>query len=696
MNRREFVSVVAAQAASGAAREQSYASAFPDMLLDYLTRQLNERAAYWDGERARINTAAAIHERNRGVRRRMREMVHGFPERCPLAPRIAGGFERKGYRVENVLFQSRPDFWVTANLYLPSNSATKVPGIISPCGHYADARMNPEYQAAYINLVLAGFAVLAFDPVGQGERRHFWDPAVDPPEVGRATTEHSMVGQLLLLVGEDLTHYRIWDGMRAIDYLLSRPEIDPERIGCAGHSGGGTLTRFIAALDERVKVAVINEGGTSNRWPVRYEAGARVGPSDVEQNLFPGAAMGVDHVDMQVAIAPRPLLALIEDYNPAFNRAAEKIRERYQQLGAADRFATEEATDPHAWTVKLRQATTHWFSRWFFGRPGPAVEPDFAVEPQERLYCTPNGSIRHSRTGETLYSLLVKKTVALPPSANPDQVRADLRRLLDYRKPEGPLGVRRLVTTERKHYHIEKIEFLSEPGIYIPAWVFVPDKVPETTGRPARAVIYVNDGGKESHGGEFGAIEKMTLAGATVISIDVRGIGGTRPPHANPGDRGDSTHLFDVETAMAYMAWYLNRSLLGMRVQDVVRAVDYAFTRVDFPKEDFIVMGMGQGALWALFAAALDPRIPAVHCRGGLLSYRMLTDNDRYVHGANIMIRDVLLNLDLPQVAAAVAPRELTLAAPVDHMRRRVPLAIAERAWRVAVRAYQEAGVGGR
>src|SRR5205807_7141900 len=106
--------------------------------------------------------------------------------------------------------------------------------------------------------------------------------------------------------------YHVWDGMRAIDYLLSRPEVDPARIGCAGHSGGGTLTMFIAAMDERVACAVVNEGGTQNRWPLSYPPNSPVGPSDVEQNIFPAAIYDIDHVDLHAAVAPRPLLSTIE------------------------------------------------------------------------------------------------------------------------------------------------------------------------------------------------------------------------------------------------------------------------------------------------------------------------------------------------------------------------------------------------
>lgn len=666
MRRRQFpLTLLAPLAARAARQETSYAAQFPDMLVQHLAGKINTYTATRDAERARISTPSDIHARNRYVRQAMTSMIHGLPQRTPLAPAVTGSFARKGYRVENVMFQSRPDFWVTGNLYIPTTAPGPFPGIISPCGHYNDARMEPEYQAAYINLVLAGFVVLAYDPIGQGERRQYWNPATGITEVGGPTTEHSMVGQLLLMVGEDLTHYRVWDGMRAIDYLLTRPEVDPKRIGCTGHSGGGTLTRFIAALDERVQVAVINEGGTADRWPLHLAPEARLGPSDVEQNLFPGAKLGVDHVDMQIAVAPRPLLVLIEDFFPRFNEAVERIEQRYRQLGVPERFAAEQATDPHSWTPKLRLATTRWFSRWFYGKPGPDREPDFDTEPLERLFCTPNGSLRYSRRGHTIYDLLHQKLVALPPkSALTKQKLSDLLSL-----PTRPteLGVRLLTVTERKGYNIEKLEFLSEPGIYIPTWVFLPPQ-PAASGP---ALLWVDERGKEAEGVEFKRLEKLTRAGRIVVAVDVRGIGGTRPPHASASNRQDDfTHLFDVETAMTYLGWYAGVSLVGMRVFDVLRAVDYALSRPDIAPRGIEVTGRGAGAIWSLMAAALDPRIRAVTAERMLVSYKTLALTDRYTHNASIMLKDGLLHGDLPQIAALAAPRPVTLIEPVDAMKR--------------------------
>lgn len=634
------------------------------MLLAYLSKQLNALAAKWDAERAKIATAADVEARNRFVRDAVRKMIHGLPERNALNPVVVRTHQRDGYRIENVMFESRPDFRVTGNLYVPTTGRGPFPAIISPCGHYQLARMQPDYQAVYQNLVRNGFVVLAYDPIGQGERRQYWDPRTKRADIDDPVYEHSMPGQVLLLMGQDLTHYRVWDGMRAIDYLLTRPEVDGTRIGCAGHSGGGTLTMFISAIDERVKCAVINEGGTRHRWPMRVAPGGRFGPSDVEQNLFPAAIYGVDNCDLHAAIAPRPLLALIENYSPGFDRTAEHIRRRYEQLGAADKFATAEATDPHAYTVKLRLATTDWFSRWFLGHPGPKTEPEFRFETPETLYCTPNGSLRYSHQGQTIFSLIQKRGEELPPPRTAPPSADEIRRVLRIAPLSGPLAPRHLVTTGRKGYRVEKLEFLSEPGIYIPTWVFVPERK-----APGRAVLYASDAGKEAEGMEFGFLEQLARKGRTVIAIDVRGIGATAPPHSQDLDGKPYAHLFSVETAAAYMAWSMDRCLFGMRVQDVIRGVDYAMSRADADPSGVDLIGKGAGALWALYAAALDTRIRSVVAERGLTSYRSLTKTDRYLHSAGIFVRDVLLSFDLPDIVAAITDRRVELLAPVGPMK---------------------------
>lgn len=695
---------VAGRQSSVAVTARTYGEEYPDMLLSYLAKKTNALSAEWDQVRAKIRTAADLKARNQFVREKMVEMLGGLPERTPLNPMVTRVTERSGYRVENLMYQSRPNFWVTGNLYVPTSGAGPFPGIISPTGHSAIGRAYPVYQLTYIDLVKSGFVVLALDPIGQGERRQFWNPQTGQSEIGGPVTwEHDMPGHLLVLLGETLTQYRVWDGMRGIDYLLTRQEVDPKRIGCTGHSGGGTLTLFISAIDERVKCAALNEGGSGRRWPMVFGPGTPIGTGDIEQHFFPAAIYGIDLYDIRVAIAPRPQLLTIEYYSPEFNDSAQRLRACYELLGAPKGFATEEATDPHDMTLKLRLATADWFCRWFYNRPGPAAEAYISPEPTKTLYCTPDGSLRYSQQGDTIFSITLKKQATLPPHRKLPETRpevesyqretaAEIRDLLRIRKSDSPLGVRNLVTTPRRGYHIEKLEFLSEQGIYIPAWVFVPEQA--KAGAPA--VVYVDEAGKEEEGLEFGVLEKLARKGFSAVSVDVRGIGKTKPSHPDEEGYGSYHNLDNAETVMSYWAWEINESLFGMRVQDVIRSIDYVLGRPDVSHAGIRLIGKGRGALWSLFAAALDPRVLSVVCEKSLISYGSLTRADRYVYSADIFVPNILRHFDLPQVAACIADRPLVLLSPVDAMKSLVTMAAARESYQWTANTYEAMGAGAR
>ncbi|MGH9666820.1 MAG: alpha/beta hydrolase family protein, partial [Bryobacteraceae bacterium] len=430
-----------------------------------------------------------------------------------------------------------------------------------------------------------------------GERREYRGTAGSRSELGGPMTwDHSMPGHLLLLLGENLTQYRIWDATRALDYLLSLPQVDPQRIGCTGQSSGGLFTMFLSAIDSRIRCAAAHEGECRRSLPVEIRPETAIDPPDIDQHFFPSALWGIDLTDLHAAIAPRPLLVTNERCSPEFLDAVAVVGRRYRRAGASDRFSTASADDPHGMTMKLRMATVDWFSRWFYQRKGPPSEPDLALEPRENLYCTATGSIRESRQGDTLLSRIAKRQALLPPVLpEPSGDTAiegfrrstigQIRQLLHLRKETGTLGIRALVTTPRHGYRVEKVEFLSEPGIYLPVWVFVPENV--TSSVP---VLYVSDRGIESEGLEFGPVEALAKAGRIVAAVDVRGIGETQPPHPDAGGPNEFRHLDSVETAMSYMAWEMDESLFGMRVQDVRRSVDFLEQRT----------GAGDGGVHAI------------------------------------------------------------------------------------------------
>ena len=281
--------------------------------------------------------------------------------------------------------------------------------------------------------------------------------------------------------------------------------------------------------------------------------------------------------------------------------------------------------------------------------------------------------------------MIAKKSAQLPPRAEWESWRREFLPVLSdairYKPVKGPLGVRPLITTARKGYRVEKVEFLSEPGIYIPTWTFVPQR----RNAYGRAILYVNDTGVAEEGAdgmEFNILERLARKGYLVVAVEPRGTGLTTAQHfKEAAESHQFGFLFNVETAAAYMAWFMDQSLLGMRVLDVLRGVDYALGRQDVDKRGLAAVGVGRGATWLLFAAALDKRIQAAVCDRGLVSYKSLVQADHYRYAADMFLPGVLKRFDLPQVAAAIADRPLTLLAPVGPMKQTVALRDAEIAY---------------
>lgn len=680
ISRRELLASAAGLALTPKALRAEIVEPAPGMLPGYLAARLNAVAARWKQQIASIQSGDEASARNRFVRGKERELLGNWPQKTPLEARVVKSTERPGYRIENVMYQSRPDFWVTANLYVPTKGAGPYPGILALSGHYDPGRFYPDYQLAFRNLVENGFVVLAFDPIGQGERRHFWNPATNAPELGQmgrgsgATTEHSLAAHVLEPLGENINQYFVWDGMRSLDYLLSRPEVDPRRVGAAGHSGGGTATMYLGCLDERLQCVVVHEGGLGHQWPIDLQR-ARLEPADGEQNLFGAAMYGMDFVELSAAIAPRPLLISIENFNPAFIAAAEDVKRRYALLGVADKFTTVEAKAPHAWTKKLSLAGTDWFSRHFYDRPGPVEAPDHEPEAQEVLRCMPNGSLRYSGY-DTVFTYARKQTAALRPE-RPRDVPAALRRLLRLRKTDGAIATRDAGGG--------RTDILSEEGIALAAIV-------EPSGRRnSPAVVYLDDRGADA-ARESGLLARIAQSGRTAIAVDVRGMGRSKIPSTTVRT-GTYVQIFDGETWAAYSAWQLEDSLLGMRVADTLRAVDYALS-LSGGSGGVQLVGRGMGALLAVLATALDPRIAGAVCHGGMLSYATMSSAAGALLGADLIIRGVLKTFDLPDIAASIAARPLRLIDPVDAMKQPVEMPAVRETYRRTSEAYARSAAG--
>ena len=461
----------------------------------------------------RLSTVEDLAQRKAHFRQRMLNYLGGLPERTPLNARIVGVLEREGYKVEKVVFESQPHFYVTANLYLPKSGSPPYPAVLFPLGHERGAKANPVWQQMLGSLARKGFVALAWDPIGQGERVQFYDEDLRDSKVGNSTTEHTVVGIQCLLAGDHVARYTIWDGIRALDYLLSRAEVDPTRVAVTGNSGGGTHTAYLAALDDRIHVAAPSCYLTS--WRLMLQT---IGPQDAEQTFPFWLQDGFDYPDFLYAFAPKPYLILsaIRDFFPisgARQTYAEAERV-YSAIGAKEKLGMFEADDLHGYSKPRRLAAYRWLSRWLKGVEDN--EPEQEIEPAsaEDLWCTATGQVATSMGGETVFSLNKRRLEQLNAKGRLplEEVRRRVRGMSSFEPAPAPLPVRSYGTIARSDYHIEKLVYESEPGIMIPALLFVPDRA--NSKKPA--ALLVDGGGKTAATSQA---EQLVKSGLSLIHI---------------------------------------------------------------------------------------------------------------------------------------------------------------------------------
>src|SRR3954451_15556184 len=407
----------------------------------YLERCLVRLASEARERRQRVIQAIAtpqeVVSRQKTIVAELWKMLGDPPAKTALNARITGTLDRPGYRVEKLTFESRRRLFVTANLYVPS-APGRHPAILAPLGHSTNGNAWPSFQKLFSNLARKGYVVLAYDPFGQGERIEY--PGSRPGESlieGGGTGEHEYAGRRLVLLGANFGLFRAWDGIRGIDYLVTRPEVDPERIGCCGQSGGGTLTQFLAALDSRIRAAVVSMGNTEDLAQADVEPPGSA--DDAEQNIVPALASGIDRADLLYAFAPKPLLMGItlhdagHTYSPEYVSGSLDFLDEYKRaygiLGADDRVSLQATTVSHGYVYEMRRATYAWFNRWLDMKDRDDTETSQSVEREEALYATPTGFVVNSFGGETALTLTQQMAEALhtPESLAAADVRTRIR-----------------------------------------------------------------------------------------------------------------------------------------------------------------------------------------------------------------------------------------------------------------------------
>jgi len=630
------------------------------MLPAYLMNEANEHLRQRAAAIAGITTFDAVAVRRKLVRAKILESIGGFPERTPLNARIVGAIDRGDYRIEKIIFESQPQFFVTGNLYLPKTGAPPYPAILYPLGHELGGKSNSTWQQMLGSLARRGYVAFAWDPLGQEERKQFFDPDWNDSKFFSSTVEHTELGTQCMLIGDAIARYTIWDGIRALDYLLSRPEVDPNRVGATGNSGGGTHTSYLSALDDRIKVAAPSCYITSWRFLL-----SALGPQDGEQ-VFPGwLNAGMDFPDFIYSFAPKPFLVLsaIRDFFPigGVRESFAEAQRVYDALGIGDKLQKVEADDGHGYSKPRREAAYRWFAHWLQSKEDDGGERDVPIARSEELWASPTGQVSTSFHGEDVFSLNTKRYEAVRRNRPAFEV-GKVRDLMAFDPGKGDLNVKSYGMLQRTGYRIEKLTYESEPGILIPALLYIPEW--QGTRRPA--ILYADGEGKRASAGEA---ERLVHKGFIVLSADLRGMGETRPAL----DAHDDFFRYFGDYESAETAILLGRTLVGMRAGDIERGIKLLLARSDVDGSQLAGIGKGTAAVAMLHAAALDPRIGKLALEDMLVSYDAIVTHRIHRKMFEQIVPSALKFYDLPDLAGSLSPRQVWIIDAVNPMGQVIP-----------------------
>lgn len=565
------------------------------------------------------------------------ERLGGLPERTPLNARVVGQGEKPGFRYEKVMFESQPGIFVTAVVYLPL-SPGPYPGVLMPCGHSSNGKAEDAYQYAAISLARHGIAAMIYDPIGQGERYQYLD-AAGKPQFG-PTDEHNLLAPAAILTGTNVATLRIWDGMRALDYLSARPDIDATRLGCTGNSGGGTMTSYLMALDDRIAVAAPSCYLTT--FPRLLET---IGPQDAEQDFYDQAPL-LDHAAFVLLRAPKPTLmcAATQDFFDITGtwltfRDAKRV---YTSLGFPERMSIAETNAKHGFSKPLREAMVQWMCRWLLSRDEPVQEEEAEVLSEAEVQCTPDGQVLLLPGARHIAAVLRVRADARDQDAAPLLERMARVLTVDL-KPAIQVQAHRAAVQAWEGAPVELVELVSEPGITLPLLVIHPAEAPKGV------TVLLHGSGKQALLTPDGPVRKALDVGMLVVAADLRGTGETsaHTPH--------NAKLLGEDWQDFFRAYLMGDSLLRGRVQDILAVL--RFVRTDLLSEGPVTLEAWDAATTpALHAVALQPAaFSAVTLHGGLRSWRDVFDGPPPAGTLGNIVQAGLLSYDLPELVDAAS-----------------------------------------
>jgi len=637
---------------------------------DQLKQHVYTRSAvaFAAGDLARdnIRTPEEAEERRQAARQAFIEGIGGLPQAAEaLHAEITSTLRLADMRIEQITFESRPNTHVTCSMYIPDGLTAPSAAIVFVCGHYDEGRLHPNYQKVCRTIAAAGLIVLAMDPIGQGERSSFFDPVTGEQPIPHGVAEHEQAGAQSWPLGDGLARYFLHDIVRAVDYLCTRPEVDPQRIGITGNSGGGTQSSMAMLVDPRIAAAA---PGT---FIMSREAYMHTGQAQDAEQIWPGMTeKGFDHEDILLAMAPKPVIVLAAQYDffpiEGTRRTVERARRIWEMHGQADRLQLFEDRCMHCYSDKMAVAAAVFFAKHLLnGKSNESLVEqltayNLSIEPIDRqlLHCTQGGQVRGEFAGERgpceenetrlreLELLRGQYTAAERQERAliwlKEQVLDSSRRKpVDFNPRLIPMG---LVDGMK----VDSWLWWSQEGLFNHAYVFKKEHSAET-GMPV--VIAVWERGTRQLATHMEWIRETIALGKAVMVVDVSGEGAVMPNAISPTDQYER---FGTIHKLTTDLFFIGDSMAAIRTFDVLRAAMMALLPGHIEASSVELYGEGKSGLYVALAGFVDQKqsIASWCCKGG---YNNIADwvQDRLYDSYDVLgyvLPEMLQYFDLPDL----------------------------------------------
>ena len=625
---------------------------FNTWLIREVHKQYNQRDLLFTKA---LQSAKSIEEYSISCKKRYNEILGALPEKTPLNPVSLGVLDQKDYRVERIVFESLPNHHISSSLYIP-NGKGPFPAVLFFCGHESTAKSTESYQKTAQLFARNGFVVLMIDPISQGERYQILDSLGKPATRG-GTTEHTLLNAGSNLVGTSVAAYELWDNVRSLDYLESRVEVDKNRIGCLGNSGGGTQTTYLIAFDDRIKVAA----------PCSYVASR-------ERNLeLFGAADGCQHIsseglkmleieDFLIAFAPKPLLILagrfdFVDYNGValVEKDLKKVYSLYHKPSCFKLFAWD---DGHGISKPKREEAVSFFRTFLYNDSTKVTEAESEVLTVGQLNCTTSGQVVTSYPNELTvqkYNLDLagkyKKERETFMLLSDNAKKTKVAELLGFSYKRRNLTSETIQKKSFESYDLVKLLIRTENEIPIPSLVYHPSMVTSNSD----VVILLDDEGKTKVASSNSVLMSYLSQGKIVVLADLCGIGEL----SDVPEQNDPKY-WNREYRNAMISLHIGSTVTGQRVSELVSIIQFVRSNSEYKDKSIHISATGIYGPVALYTGLFEESVKSIQITNSIESYYGILKNPLMKDAYSYVVPSVLKYFDMPDILKWIGPEKVT------------------------------------